>query len=220
MLGKILWQKLKGVNTMQQLTTPLSNSNLMPPLTHSRTQDWSLGNKRHKPLLRGIFMRKTQLHIVMLGLGKALVRVGGLVCSIRPTLSSSQHLDWSHRVGLKTLQTVATMSKIYAQNQLTISISVSTTKQNSLKKQVEIIGYSLDSFCLDSNALARATLKADALELVRMLNEIEQNNQRKTSLFNVLAKDTRRLIAEKVSFNQAKQYPGCIVKFSCMEVLS
>ncbi len=37
-----------------------------------------------------------------------------------------------------------------------------------------------------------------------------------TSRFNVLAKDTRQLIAKQVSFNQAKQYPDAIVKFSCM----
>ena len=49
-----------------------------------------------------------------------------------------------------------------------------------------------------------------------MLDEIEQNNIRKTSLFNVLTKGTRRVIAEKVSFNQAKQYPDAVIKFSEM----
>jgi len=51
-----------------------------------------------------------------------------------------------------------------------------------------------------------------------MLDEIEQNNQRKTSIFNVLAKGTRRVIAERVGFNQAIQYPNAIVKFAGMEV--
>jgi len=97
-----------------------------------------------------------------------------------------------------------------------LTISVSTTKQNSLYKQADMIGYSLNSFCLNSDTNTLATLKADALELVRMLDELEQNTPRKTSLFNVLAKDTRQLIAEKVSFKQAKQYPDAIVKFSCM----
>ncbi|MCF7970822.1 MAG: hypothetical protein K9L22_06620 [Methylococcaceae bacterium] len=116
----------------------------------------------------------------------------------------------------------------HAQNPLTISVS--TTKQNSLQKQVEIIGYSLDSFCLDSSINARVTLKADALELVRMLDEMStvrhcveplplKIQECKTSLFNVLAKGTRRVIADRVTFDKAMQYQGhndLVIKFAGM----
>ncbi|OQK16742.1 hypothetical protein AU255_02210 [Methyloprofundus sedimenti] len=92
-----------------------------------------------------------------------------------------------------------------------LTISVSETKQKTLHIQAEIIGYSIESFCLDSNTNTLTTLKNDALELVRLLDEIDHNNQRKTSLFNVLSKGTKRLIAERVTFNQARQYPDCIM---------
>lgn len=59
---------------------------------------------------------------------------------------------------------------------------------------------------------------ADALELARMLDEIQQNNQRMTSLFNVLTKGTRRVIANSVTFDKASQYHNCIVKLAGMEV--
>ncbi|OQK18007.1 hypothetical protein AU255_09165 [Methyloprofundus sedimenti] len=97
------------------------------------------------------------------------------------------------------------------------NISVSAIKKQSIQKQLEIISQALTIFCFDSSKINKDQLKQDALELARMLDEIEHDNQRKTSRFNVLAKGTRRLIAERVTFNQAKQYPDCIVKFSCME---
>jgi len=37
------------------------------------------------------------------------------------------------------------------------------------------------------------------------------------SRFNVLSK-SKQLIAERIPFDQARQYQGCIVKFSGMEV--
>jgi len=138
--------------------------------------------------------------------------------SSTPTLLSSDSMIGVMLSGFKILHTEAIMPK-YAQEhtkQNPLTIPVSTTKQNSLHKQVEIIGYSLDSFCLDSNTNTRATLKADALELVRMLNELDtvqhcvepthiNTQERKTSLFNVLAKGTKRVIAYKIPFERAIQ---------------
>jgi hypothetical protein len=103
------------------------------------------------------------------------------------------------------------------QNPLTNSVS--ETKQKSLLAQVSIIRSAINIHGLTQTQENFNTLKSDALELVRMLDEIEQNNKRKTSLFNVLAKGTRRVIAEKISFNQAKQYPDAVVKFAGMEAL-
>ena len=102
-----------------------------------------------------------------------------------------------------------------------LNISVSDIKAQSLQKQVDLIGHALTIFCLDSNVQHRDTLKNDAQQLVRMLDELEQSNQRKTSLFNVLAKGTRRVIAERVTFDKAMQYQGhknLVIKFSGMEV--
>jgi len=102
------------------------------------------------------------------------------------------------------------------QNPLTKSVS--ETKQKSLLAQVSIIRSDINLHGLTQTQENFNTLKSDALELVRMLDEIEQNNKRKTSLFNVLAKGTRRVIAERVGFNQAIQYPNAIVKFAGMGV--
>jgi len=97
-----------------------------------------------------------------------------------------------------------------------LNISVSDTKAQSLHKQVEIISHALNIFCLESSNNNQEALKRDALELVRMLDEIK-STQRKTSRFNVLDK-SRQMIAERVTFDQAKQYQDCIVKFAGMEV--
>jgi len=102
------------------------------------------------------------------------------------------------------------------QNPLTKSVS--ETKLKSLLAQVSIIRSAINIHGITQTQKNFNTLKADAAELVRMLDEIEQNNQRKTSIFNVLVKGTRRVIAELVGFNQAIQYPNAIVKFAGMEV--
>ncbi|SHE19257.1 hypothetical protein [methanotrophic endosymbiont of Bathymodiolus puteoserpentis (Logatchev)] len=64
------------------------------------------------------------------------------------------------------------------------------------------------------------SLKRDAEYLINACNKALRTphppKDTLTSRFNVLAKDTRQLIAKQVSFNQAKQYPDAIVKFSCM----
>ena len=104
-----------------------------------------------------------------------------------------------------------------AQNPLTISVS--ETKQQSLKKQHEIIGYALDIFCTEPSERNRSALKHDALELVRMLDDLSNDLPRKTSRFNVL-NEAKQLIAERVTFDQAKQYQGCIVKFAGMSEVS
>jgi hypothetical protein len=103
------------------------------------------------------------------------------------------------------------------QNPLTKSVS--ETKQKSLLAQVSIIRNAINIHGITQTQANFNTLKADALELMRMLDEIERNNQRKTSIFNVLAKGTRRVIAERVGFNQAIQYPDAVVKFAGMEVV-
>jgi len=98
--------------------------------------------------------------------------------------------------------------------------SVSETKQKSLLAQVSIIRSAINIHGITQTQENFNTLKADALELVRMLDEIEQNNQRKTSLFNVLAKGTRHVIADRVTFDKAIQYQGhndLVIKFAGME---
>jgi len=98
---------------------------------------------------------------------------------------------------------------------------VSETKQKSLLAQVSIIRSAINIHGITQTQENFNTLKADSLELVRMLDEIEQNNKRKTSLFNVLAKGTRRVIADRVTFDKAIQYQGhknLVIKFAGMGV--
>lgn len=122
--------------------------------------------------------------------------------------------------GLKTTAKELVMSQHnYTQdhtkkNQLTLSVS--EIKKQSLQKQLEIISHALTIFCLDSSKINKDLLKNPALELVRLLDEIEHDNQRKTSRFNVLAKGSKNLIAERVTFNQATQYPDSVIKFAGM----
>jgi len=100
---------------------------------------------------------------------------------------------------------------------------VSETKQKSLLAQVSIIRSAINIHGITQTQENFNTLKVDALELVRMLEEIEQNNKRKTSLFNVLAKGTRRVIADRVTFDKAMQYQdheNLIIKFAGMGVVA
>jgi len=101
----------------------------------------------------------------------------------------------------------------YAQNPL--NISVSEIKKQSLQKQAEIINHALSIFCMNANGSNRNSLKNDALELVRMLDDLPTSKS--SSRFNVLNK-SKKLIAERIPFDQARQYQDCIVKFSGMEV--
>ena len=108
----------------------------------------------------------------------------------------------------------------HAQNPLTLSVS--EIKQQSLLKQVEIISHAVNIFYLDSTTTNKGALKADALELVRMLEEIEHDSQQKTSRFNVLNK-AKQLIAEQVPFESAMSIRNglngqCLVKYSGQEV--
>jgi len=93
------------------LTIAPPYTNLYSPLPHGAGQDCSLENKRRKPLNCGIFLRKTSVLHHYVGLGKALERVAGFVCSGTATLLSFQRHDCSHVVGFKTLQTEAVMPK-------------------------------------------------------------------------------------------------------------
>jgi len=95
------------------------------------------------------------------------------------------------------------------------SLTVSPIKHHSLKKQHENIGHALSIFSLYATQDNRLAAAQDAIELVRMLQDLPQDLH-KTSRFNVINK-ARQLIAERVPFEQAKQYPNCIMKFTGME---
>ncbi len=210
------------------LTAAQSSVTLCATLTHSKV---GLGNSirtgEKPPLSTVVFLclpkiikaESIRFNSFMVGVRGTLRGCWNLFPVYQPFTSTAQSLV-TFGGGLKTTEQELVMSQHhYTQEtakQKPLTIHVSHIKQQSLQKQVEIISSSLDSFCCDAHTKARAILKADALELVRMLDELEQNTPRKTSLFNVLAKDTRQLIAKQVSFNQAKQYPDAIVKFSCM----
>lgn len=94
-------------------------------------------------------------------------------------------------------------------------VTVSPTKAKSLHMQHEIIGHALTIFCLTPNEINRAGVKSDAVELIRMLDDLPTTPP-KTSRFNVL-NSTKKLIAKRVSYDQAMQYQDCIVKFAGME---
>lgn len=97
-------------------------------------------------------------------------------------------------------------------------VTVSPTKAKSLQKQHESIGHALSIFCLEHNEINRACLKSDALELVRMLDDLPVIPH-KTSRFNVLSK-SKRLIAKHVTYEQAMQYQNVSLKFAGMEYSS
>ncbi len=96
-----------------------------------------------------------------------------------------------------------------------LTLSVSDIKQQSLHKQAEIIGHALNIFCLEPNISNKDTIKHDVMELLRMLDDLPKK-QASQSRFNVLNK-AKQLVAERVPFDQAKQYQGCIIKFAGME---
>ena len=205
------------------LTGESDNDILALPLTHSRDGIEAPHTGQYRPLSTVVFLCPV---ISNTGLIRILsFMVGCIEQSLKRLavpLCGSFNLIQSTAQDLKLKAGGLFLNKghrpMINPTQKPLTISVSPIKQQSLRKQVEIISSSLDSFCCDTHTKTHTTLKADALELVRMLNDIEQNTPRKTSLFNVLAKDKKRLIAEKVSFNQAKQYPECIVKLCLMWV--
>lgn len=94
-------------------------------------------------------------------------------------------------------------------------VAVSPTKIKTLKIQHDIIGHALNIFELYTNQVNRESVKAAALELVRMLDELP-NEPTSRSRFNVLTK-AKHLIAKRIPFEQAMQYQNCIVKFAGME---
>lgn len=94
-------------------------------------------------------------------------------------------------------------------------ITVNPIKHKSLKKQHEIIGHALSIFEISNTQENRLKAAQDTIELVRMLQDLN-NDQSRTSRFNVLNK-AKQVIAERVPFDQAKQYQNCIIKFACME---
>ena len=97
-------------------------------------------------------------------------------------------------------------------------IPVSPIKHESLKKQHDIIGHSLAIFGFSNTQETRLTAAQDTIELVRMLQDLS-NDLSRISRFNVYVLDkAKKLIAERVSFDQALQYENCVIKFACMEV--
>lgn len=95
-------------------------------------------------------------------------------------------------------------------------LMVSPTRHQILKNQYDIVGHSLAIFEISTTQENRLKAAQNTIELVRMLQAIT-NNLNRTSRFNVLNK-AKKLIAERVPFEQAKQHHGCIIKFACMEV--
>jgi len=218
------------------LTTTTSNATLYVPLTHSVDGIRNLQRGQKRPVSKLVFLCPSEIinkgllpvKSFMVGcIEQPLIGLAVPFCGIANLIQSTAQ-DFAIKVGGLFLKKGHKPMLNHATNPLTISVS--TTKQNSLHKQVEIIGYSLDSFCLDSNTNTRATLKADALELVRMLNELDtarhdvepthlKTQERKTSLFNVLAKGTKRVIAYKIPFERAIQchkQNQTVIKFAGM----
>ena len=97
-------------------------------------------------------------------------------------------------------------------------VSVSPTKAKSLHRQHEIIGHALTIFCLNPNETNRAGLKSDAVELIRMLDDLPTTPP-KTSRFNILTK-SKQVIAKRIPYEQAIQYQDVSLKFAGMEYSS
>jgi len=201
------------------LPVTTSNAKLSIPLTHSVVRIGVLNNTAISRHLCGFFMSKIQFLLCEAewkSFRTRQVRIAGT-----PILLSLAPSNWRYWSEVSNLNTEAIMPNFHAQeltkNQLTLPVS--ETKQKSLLAQVSIIRSAINIHGITQTQENFNTLKSDALELVRMLDEIEQNNQHKTSIFNVLAKGTRRVIAERVGFNQAIQYPNAVVKFAGMEVV-
>jgi len=206
------------------LTETTGNANLSIPLTHSvdGIQTPRLG---HKAAINAAFYCPSFINTGLVPVKSFMVgcieqSFIGLAVPLSGSLNLIQSTAQDFRLKAGGLFLRQGHKPMLNHTPKTLTFSVSETKQKTLLAQVSIIRSAINIHGLTQTQENFSTLKADALELVRMLDEIEQNNKRKTSLFNVLAKGTRRVIAERVGFNQAIQYPNAIVKFAGMELAS
>ena len=208
------------------LPVTTSNAKLCLPLTHSVDGIETPKRGQKRPLSTVVFLCQSIN-------GTGLVRIKSFMvgcvlsnplkgwpfpCSVVSTRYQSTAQDLRLKAGGLFLKQGHKPMLKNSPKQNPLTKSVSETKQKSLLAQVSIIRSAINIHGITQTKENFNILKADALELVRMLDEIEHNNQRKTSIFNVLAKGTRRVIAGRVGFNQAIQYPNAIVKFAGMEV--
>jgi len=166
------------------LTATESNATLYAQLPHEVVGLGRSNSKGDKtPLSTVVFLCPSK--IIKTGLirfNSFMVGVVGsrkacrLLCPVdQPNALTAQSLVASGGGLITTAKELVMSQHSYAQThtkQNPLNNSVSTTKQNSLYKQVDMIGYSLNSFCLNSDTNTLATLKNDALELVRMLDDL------------------------------------------------
>jgi len=198
-------------------TTTSLNGNLYLSLPHAANRIGVLNPQRRKPLNCGIFMRKISVAHHYVELGKALERVTGSLGQYANLIQLDSIIGVMSS-GLKIHPTEAVMPKLNAQEPINaLNLSVSEVKKQSLQKQAEIIGHALNIFCLDPNTTSKDSLKKDALELVRMLDDLPI--LKKQSRFNIFASDTKKVIADNLSYSQAMQYRDPkkhVIKFAYM----
>lgn len=219
---------------MNLLTATESNSNLTPLSEKVATVIGVAETNGIGRFQCGFFMQKIQFYIIMSNwVGQSKDWLDSFV-PVRQFCSVRLH-NWRYVVGLKTLQTTeavmpnnnhaqsapSTESQLIELSQIIGSIADSNTSFTSgLARFIDRTGKPLPEFTL-AELIALITLYRDAFNAgveprIEQVTAPTQTKSLKTSRFNVLTR-TRKLVAERVPFNQAIQYQDCIVKFAGME---
>ncbi len=163
-----------------ELTGTTSNSNLSMPLTHSRDGRENPKITGCKAAINAVFYCPSKSEAVLFRFMTAMTgccrQLSSWPVPVFGILTLRQLVAHSVRRIATALYSNTGHKPMLNHTQNPLNISVSEIKQNSLKKQHEIIGHALDIFCTEFSESNKSALKHDAL------------------------------VAERVTFDQAKHY--------------
>ena len=213
------------------LTAIKSNSNLPMPLTHSAVGRENPNNSGLKAAFNAVFYcpPKTNTGLVrvqnvMTGCYRRLSSLPVPEFGILTLFQSVAHSVRRVNDGLQSNSGVSHMTSFNTQKPHNNSVS---DTENQLIELSQIIGSVADTSHSFSYGVAEYIHYLDKSlstltlpELVEIINEYrEAFNYPKTppkkSLFNVIDK-SKKLIAKRVPYEQARQYPDALIKFDCM----
>ncbi len=222
---------MRGYSVMV-LTETQCSSNLVMQLPHV-----AVGPGISKPhgasRFNAVFLCAKSQFISMLGWAGSR-KAGRVVCPLCQPVQPDSMIGIVLS-GLLPTHTEAIMPKFNAQEPInTLNLSVSekpTITELALIEASITIGSIAESNAPFTKGIAcyldslnKRISEITVFELIDLLNKYRAdfNNQKtlvpkKTSRFNILDK-SKQVIAERVTFDQARQYQNCIVKFSGMEV--
>lgn len=216
---------------MQLLTIPKSAANINLSLPHVATGREN-PNSGLKAAFNAVFYcpPKTNTELVrvqnvMTGCYRRLSSLPVPEFGILTLFQSVAHSVRRINDGLQSNSGVSHMTSTNTQNPLTVTVSCI---ESQLIELSPIIGSIAESNSLFTQGLSqyidsldKPLSKITAVELAELINQYREAfsypeiSTPKTSRFNVLDKP-KRLIAEHVTFDQAKQYRNATLKFACM----